>query len=70
VIVASPADGLLGTEKPRQKNQKEIALLDSQKMTKLVGAGRSECWRAALGDAGVPRRAGDAGQGTAPTLAD
>ena len=52
VIVASPADGLIDTEKPRQKNQKEIALLDSQKMTKLVGAGGSERWRAALGLAG------------------
>ena len=52
MIVASPADGLIGTEKPRQKNQKEIALLDSQKMTKLVGAARSERWRAALGLAG------------------
>ena len=52
MIVASPANGLIGTEKPRQKNQKEIALLDSQRMTKLVGAGGSERWRAALGLAG------------------
>jgi integrase len=52
VIVASPVDGLIGTEKPRQKNKKEIALLDSVKMTKLVAAGGSERWRAALGLAG------------------
>jgi integrase len=52
VIARSPADGLVDTEKPQQKNQKEIALLDSEKMTALVRAGASERWRAALGLAG------------------
>jgi integrase len=52
IIVRSPVDGLIAAEKPRQKNQKQIALLDSQKMNTLVTAGGSERWQAALGLAG------------------
>lgn len=52
LVTRSPVDGLAPSERPKQKNAKAIAVLDVDAMAKLVAAGTSERWRAALGLAG------------------
>lgn len=52
VITRSPIDGLAPSELPKQRNARRIAVLDADPMARLVAAGTSERWRAALGLAG------------------
>ena len=53
IITRSPVAGLSPAEKPRQKNQKMIARLDTATMKKLIDAGSSERWKAAIAIAGL-----------------
>jgi integrase len=52
VITRNPVDGLAPSEKPKQRNAKRIAVLDADAIGKLVKAGGSERWRAAIALAG------------------
>ena len=52
ILARSPMDGLAPSERPKQKNAKRIAVLDAETMQRLVAAGTSERWRAALALAG------------------
>ncbi len=52
IITHSPIDGLAPSETPKQRNAKRIAVLEAETMERLVGAGASERWRAALALAG------------------
>jgi integrase len=52
IITRSPIDGLAPCEMPKQVNAKRVAVLDAQTMQRLVAAGTSERWRAALALAG------------------
>ena len=52
VLTRSPADGLAPSEIPRQRNARPIQVLDGETVARLVLAGSSERWRAALGLAG------------------
>jgi Phage integrase family len=45
-------DGLAPSERPKQRNKKRVARLDAATISKLVAAGSTERWRAALGLAG------------------
>jgi integrase len=49
IITRSPIDGLALCERPKQKNAKRVAVLDAATLARLVEAGTSERWRAALG---------------------
>jgi integrase len=49
ILTRSPIDGLAPAERPKQRNKKQIAVLDIDAMSKLVAAGTTERWRAALG---------------------
>jgi integrase len=48
-LTRSPADGLAPSEIPKAKNAREVAVLDSEALARLVAAASSERWRAALG---------------------
>ena len=48
VITRNPMDGLAPSERPRQKNARRIAVLDGETMERLVAAGSTERWRAAI----------------------
>jgi integrase len=52
VLTRSPADGLAPSEVPRQRNARPVHVLDADALARLVAAGTSERWRAALGLAG------------------
>jgi integrase len=52
IITRSPMDGLAPSERPKQRNAKRVAVLDDETMQRLVAAGTSERWRAALALAG------------------
>jgi integrase len=52
VITRSPVDGLAPSERPRQRNKRRVAVLDAETIARLVAAGTSERWRAALALAG------------------
>jgi integrase len=52
IITRTPIDGLAPSERPKQRNAKRVAVLDVKAMCRLVSAGASERWRAALGLAG------------------
>ncbi len=52
VITRSPIDGLVASERPEQRNSKRVAVLTGQVMAKLVAAGSTERWRAAIALAG------------------
>lgn len=52
IITRSPVDGLAPSERPKQRNAKRIAVLDSGAIGELVKAGGSERWRAAIALAG------------------
>jgi integrase len=51
-ITRNPMDGLTPSERPKQRNAKTISVLDAKAMEKLVAAGSSERWKAAIGLAG------------------
>jgi integrase len=48
IITRSPIDGLAPSERPKQRNARPIAVLDAATIAKLVAAGSTERWRAAL----------------------
>ncbi len=48
IITRSPVDGLGPSERPKQRNAKRIRVLDAEAIARLVGAGYSERWQAAL----------------------
>ena len=52
LVTRSPIDGLAPSERPKQRNAKRVAVLDADAIAKLVAAGSSDRWRAALGLAG------------------
>lgn len=52
IIARSPIDGLAPSERPKQRNARTITVLDAAMIAKLVAAGSSERWRAAIGLAG------------------
>jgi integrase len=52
ILTRSPVDGLAPSERPKQRNAKRVAVLDAETMERLVAAGTSERWRAALALAG------------------
>ncbi len=48
IVTRSPIEGLAPSERPKQRNQKTVEVLDVDTIEKLVAAGGSERWRAAL----------------------
>jgi integrase len=52
VLNRSPADGLAPSERPPQRNEREVEALTAEQIASLVRAASSERWRAALGLAG------------------
>jgi integrase len=52
IVTRSPIDGLAPSERPKQRNAKRVAVLDAETIARLVAAGTSKRWRAALGLAG------------------
>lgn len=48
ILTRSPIDGLAPSERPKQRNAKKVAVLDAETMKRLVEAGTTERWRAAL----------------------
>src|SRR5262249_14374081 len=52
IVTRDPVAGLAPSERPKQRNKRPVAVLDAAAMTRLVNAGTSERWRAALGLAG------------------
>jgi integrase len=52
VATRSPLDGLAPSEVPKQRNARDIDVLDDARIAQLVNAGASERWRAALALAG------------------
>ncbi len=51
-IARSPVGGLGPSERPKQRNAKRIRVIDAQAIDRLVLAGSTERWQAALGLAG------------------
>jgi integrase len=49
IVTRNPVEGLTPSERPKQRNQKKIAVLDGKEMERLVAAGSTERWRAAIG---------------------
>jgi integrase len=49
ILTRSPADGLAPSEIPKARNARTVAVLDADALARLVSAGGSERWRAALG---------------------
>src|SRR5262249_34933484 len=52
LISRNPMDGIAASERPRQRNKRQVARLDATTVAKLVDAGTTERWRAAVGLAG------------------
>jgi integrase len=52
IVTRSPIDELAPSERPKQRNKKQIAVLDAKVMDELISAGTSERWQAALALAG------------------
>ena len=52
IITRNPLDRLSSSEKPKQRNAREVERLDAATLEKLIAAGGSERWRAALALAG------------------
>jgi integrase len=52
ILARSPIDGLAPSERPKQRNAKRVVVLDAGTMERLIVAGTSERWRAALALAG------------------
>jgi integrase len=52
ILTRSPADGLAPAELPKQRNARAVQALDAETLARLILAGSSERWRAALGLAG------------------
>ena len=52
IVTRNPVDALAPSERPSPRNAKKIRVLDPKEMARLVSAGRSERWRAAVGLAG------------------
>jgi integrase len=52
IVTRSPMDGLAPSETPKQRNARRVAVLDADKLERLVTAGTSERWQAALALAG------------------
>jgi integrase len=52
IVARSPVDGLAPSERPKQRNAKRIRVLDADAIARLVAAGTSERWQAALALAG------------------
>jgi integrase len=52
ILTRSPIDGLAPSERPKQRNAKPVTVLDAETMERLIAAGTSERWRAALALAG------------------
>jgi integrase len=52
IITRSPVDGLAPSERPKQRNSKPVARLEPTTLAKLVQAGATLRWRAALALAG------------------
>lgn len=52
LVTRSPMDGLAPSERPKQRNARRVAVLDASTLARLVAAGTSERWQAALGLAG------------------
>jgi integrase len=48
ILTRSPMDGLAPAERPKQRNARRVAVLDADALARLVAAGSSERWRAAL----------------------
>ncbi len=48
LLSRNPLDGLSPAERPKQRNQREVARLDAASLEQLVAAGGNERWRAAL----------------------
>ena len=49
IVTRSPIDGLAPSERPKQRNKRRVAVLDEATLARLVTAGASERWQAALG---------------------
>jgi integrase len=49
ILSRSPADGLAPSERPHQRNAREVEVLDADALARLVEAATSERWRAVLG---------------------
>ena len=49
IVTRSPIDGLSPAERPKQRNAKRVAVLAADALSRLVAAGTSKRWRAALG---------------------
>lgn len=52
IVTRNPVDGLAPAERPRQRNKTAVAVLDAKTLDKLVKAGGTLRWRAALALAG------------------
>jgi integrase len=52
ILTRSPIDGLAPSERPKQRNKKTVLVLDADTIARLVAAGTTQRWRAALGLAG------------------
>jgi integrase len=52
ILTRSPADGLAPAEIPKQRNARNVEVLDAETVARLVEAASSERWRAALALAG------------------
>ncbi|HEX2429084.1 MAG TPA: hypothetical protein VHI53_14250, partial [Gaiellaceae bacterium] len=52
VIVRSPVDGLAPSERPKQRNAREVAVLDAAALDRLIASGVTDRWRVALALAG------------------
>jgi integrase len=49
IVTRSPVDGLAPSELPKQRNARPVHVLDPEMLARLVAAGTSARWRAALG---------------------
>lgn len=52
LLTRSPIEGLAPSERPKQGNARKVAIVDADTMGRLVAAGTSERWRAAIAVAG------------------
>lgn len=52
IITRNPIDGLAPSERPQRRNRRSVARLDAATVARLIAAGQTERWRAALGLAG------------------
>jgi integrase len=52
VLTRTPVDGLAPSERPKQTNQKRVAVLDATALERIVAAGTTQRWQAAIALAG------------------